>query len=250
KIRQRNRDTGAITASAQVDRAIQFQAGLYEVTEFVISELFGTFKPPQRVEFEIERDDGSIVTIEENIFTMVVAIDVDAGGSGYREGEVVRLNNASGDVGIGAIGVIDRVDGTGAVMRVAVRDPGTNYLIPPIADFSGSAEGVGAAATATLGPVYTADGFFGNNDGKLSSNKVLQDNYYYQDYSYVLKSEVTIDKWLDIIKKVIHPSGLKVFGEVTIFRCVENESPHETRFQAFEIPLIGHYTPYTWLTIN
>lgn len=251
KIRQRDSNTGDITASAQVDRAIQFQSGLYEVTEFVISELFGTFKPPQRIEFELEQPDGSFVTIEENIFTMVITIDVDAAGTGYVEGEVVRLINASGDVGIGALGVIDRVEGgTGAVLRVAVRDPGTNYRIPPTADFSESVAGVGASATVNLGPVFTADGFYANNDGKLSSNKVLQDNYYYQDYSYVLKTEVTIDKWLDIIKKVIHPAGLKVFGEITIFRCVENESPHETIFQAFEMPLIGHYTPYTWLTVN
>ncbi len=249
KIQQRDRTTGAITASARVDRAIQFQAGLYEVTEYVLSEVFGTFNPPQRLEFEIELEDGTTKLIEENIFTMVISVDVTNGGTGYVEGEVVRMINASGDVGIGALGVIDRVDGnTGAVLRVAIRDPGTNYLIPPFADFTESAAGVGASGDVNLGPIFTADGFFGNNDGKLSTNKVLQDNFFYQDYSYVLKTEVTIDKWIDTVKRVIHPAGLKVFGEVTIFRCVETEADHETRFQAYEIPLIGHYTPYTWLT--
>lgn len=251
KIRQRDRLTGDITASARVDRAIQFQSGLYEVTEYVLSEIFGTFNPPQRVQFDLEREDGTVSLIEENIFTMVTSIDVINGGTGFVVGEVVRLDNASGDVGIGALGVVNRIDGkTGAIIRIAVRDPGTNYLIPPIPDFSESENGTGADATTTLGPVFVADGFYGNNDGKLSSNKVIQDSFFYQDYSYVLKTEVTIDKWLGVVKKVIHPAGLKVFGEVTIFRCVENESEHETRFQAYEIPLIGHYTPYTWLTVN
>ncbi len=251
KIQQRDRETGDITASARVTRAIQFQSGLYEVTEFVLTEIFGTFNPPQRVEFEIVEDDGTITKIEENIFTMIVSFDITNGGTGFRVGEVVRLTNASGDVGIGALGVIDRVDGkTGAILRIAVRDPGTNYLIPPIPDFSESENGTGATADVLLGPIFTADGFFGNNDGKISSNKVIQDSFFYQDYSYVLKTEVTIDKWLGTVKRVIHPAGLKVFGEVTIFRCIESEAPHETRFQAYEIPLIGHYTPYTWLTTD
>lgn len=251
KIRQRSRLTGDILASAQVDRAVQFQSGLYEVTEFTVSEIFGAFDPGQRIEFDIELPDGSTQTIEENIFSVVTSIDVVTGGTGFVEGEVVRLINASGDVGIGAIGVVNRVDGaTGRIKRIAVRDQGTNYLIPPTADFSESAAGTGATATVNLGAIFTADGFFGNNDGKLSSNKFIQDSFYYQDYSYVLRTEVTIDRWLEIIKKVIHPAGLKVFGEVVIFRCVDSQSPHETRIQAYEIPLIGHYTPYTWLTVN
>lgn len=249
KIRQRDRTTGDITASATVDRAIQFQSGLYEVTEYVISEIFGTFNPPQRIQFDLELEDGTTKLIEENIFTIVTSFDVIDGGINFIEGEVVRLDPAPGDVGIGALGVVDRVDGaTGAILRIAVRDPGTNYLIPPIPDFSESENGTGASANVNLGPVFTADGFYGNNDGKLSSNKFIQDSFFYQDYSYVLKTEVTIDKWLGTVKKVIHPAGLKVFGEVTIFRCVEADSPHETRFQAYEIPLIGHYTPYNWLT--
>ncbi len=249
KIQQRDGLTGSITASAKVTRAIQFQAGLYEVTEFVLTEIFGVFNPPQRVEFEIVLDDGTTKKIEENIFTMITGFNVTNGGTGFFEGEIVRLINAPGDVGIGALGVVDRVDGTtGAILRISVRDPGTNYLIPPIPDFSESANGTGATTDVLLGPIFTADGFFGNNDGQLSSNKVIQDSFFYQDYSYVLKTEVTIDKWLGTIKKVIHPAGLKVFGEVTIFRCIETEAPHETRFQVFEIPLIGHYTPYTWLT--
>ena len=249
KIQQRDSTTGDITASAKVNRAIQFQSGLYEVTEYVLSEVFGTFSPPQRIEFEIKLEDGTTKLITENIFTMVISVDMTNGGTGFVEGEVVRMINAPGDVGLGALGVIDRIDGaTGAVLRVAIRDPGTNYLIPPFADFSESENGVGATATVNLGPIFTADGFYGNNDGKLSSNKVIQDSFFYQDYSYVLKTEVTIDKWIDTVNRVIHPAGLKVFGEVTIFRCVESEAPHETRFQAYEIPLIGHYTPYTWLT--
>ncbi len=52
-----------------------------------------------------------------------------------------------------------------------------------------------------------------NNDGRLSSDKVLQDNFFYQDFSYVLRTEVSIALFEDLVKKLIHPAGLLLFGE-------------------------------------
>lgn len=59
-------------------------------------------------------------------------------------------------------------------------------------------------------------GFWKNDDGKLSSNKVLQDNYYYQEFSYVILSSVTETRWKEILEKVLHPSGFELFGEIKI----------------------------------
>lgn len=53
-----------------------------------------------------------------------------------------------------------------------------------------------------------------NNDGFLSSNKYLQDNYYYQEYSYVLKSNKSTSEYKDHIQNLIHPTGTLMFGQV------------------------------------
>jgi len=66
----------------------------------------------------------------------------------------------------------------------------------------GRAGGLGGAATST--------------DSFLSSNKILQDSYYWQDYSYDLRFGQTIDKYGDIVKTILHPAGLKMFGSVSI----------------------------------
>ena len=44
----------------------------------------------------------------------------------------------------------------------------------------------------------------------------LQDNEYYQIYSYVLKLDTTIDRYRSIVKSLLHPVGWALFGEFEI----------------------------------
>ena len=49
-----------------------------------------------------------------------------------------------------------------------------------------------------------------------SSQKKIQDNDYYQDYSYVLKTTDSVNVWRNDVLKLLHPAGYKLFGEVLI----------------------------------
>lgn len=55
-----------------------------------------------------------------------------------------------------------------------------------------------------------------NNDGFLSDRKYIQDSYYYQDFSYVIKTGKTLEIWRDIVKKLLHPAGFVFFGQIKI----------------------------------
>jgi hypothetical protein len=60
-------------------------------------------------------------------------------------------------------------------------------------------------------------GRFNSEKGKLSSNsQKLSDSYFYQDYSYVIKSRTPIDFWRDLIKETTHPAGFQLFGELIV----------------------------------
>ena len=37
----------------------------------------------------------------------------------------------------------------------------------------------------------------------------IQDSFYYQDYSYVVKVGESINTWRDAIKSTVHPAGWK-----------------------------------------
>ena len=55
-----------------------------------------------------------------------------------------------------------------------------------------------------------------NNKGFLSDDIYLQDNYFYQQYSYVIRSGQQFDSYSGIVKKTVHPSGMLMFGEFEI----------------------------------
>lgn len=64
---------------------------------------------------------------------------------------------------------------------------------------------------------YKVDGQFSNVDGFLSEKSiVLQDSYYWQDFSYVLKTDMEPSDYEQLVKDVMHPSGMQMFGRVSI----------------------------------
>lgn len=91
-----------------------------------------------------------------------------------------------------------------------------NYIL----DMSQSGNGL-AVGILNAGFMIEYPGQFLNNDGHLSSDKYIQDSFFYQDFSYVLRSPVSNQIWTDIIKETIHPAGLKMFGELFVTRSLE-----------------------------
>jgi hypothetical protein len=64
---------------------------------------------------------------------------------------------------------------------------------------------------------YDKSGYFGSEKGFTSSvNSNITDSYFYQDYSYVIRSKTPIEIWRSLIKDVVHPAGFQLFGEVVI----------------------------------
>lgn len=97
-----------------------------------------------------------------------------------------------------------------------------------------SGSGNHAEATGVIGAVSRTLGKFINADGKISeSSKKIQDSLFYQEYSYVIKVGQSIDKYRDAVKKLLHPIGLALFGEVTVQSVVS--SPTNVTLQVSEL---------------
>lgn len=56
-----------------------------------------------------------------------------------------------------------------------------------------------------------------NDKNLLTPYTKLQDSYYYQDYSYVVRSGASFQDWEQYFNKIVHPAGFAVFGEVDYF---------------------------------
>jgi hypothetical protein len=60
-------------------------------------------------------------------------------------------------------------------------------------------------------------GLFTTTDGFASDKKYLQDSYFYQKFSYVLRTGKSIADWKNAFTRLIHPAGFIFFGEILIF---------------------------------
>ena len=133
--------------------------------------------------------------------------------SGYFDDVVTANSSGTGYKGTDASLAVD--DLGGGVTQITVNNPGTNFFTSPTLSLADSGDGT-ATATAALDAVKAKTGYFSDTGGQPSSPKKLQDNDYYQDFSYVLKTTDSINIWREDVNRLMHPAGYNLFGEVNI----------------------------------
>lgn len=142
---------------------------------------------------------------------------VTDGGRNYDPSNTTIVFEDNNGVGVDAIAV-PVVDYTGPIKSVKVLSWGSSYPdATQIFNFDDSGDGNGIV-TIGVGAYADSNGYYIGNKGQSSSilNK-LHDSYYYQKYSYVVKSSASIKQWASLVKKLIHPAGTEVFGQVVIY---------------------------------
>ncbi len=95
--------------------------------------------------------------------------------------------------------------------------PGTDYTEEVYSDTTTKYRLTFTSALSNGDVVRTyPKGLFTNADGFLSDKKFIQDSYYYQKFSYVLRTGSNIADWKNAFTRLIHPAGFKFFGEIAI----------------------------------
>jgi hypothetical protein len=216
-----------------------------------------TFKP------EIEIVEGEVVAYaESNTIGVPRSISILKNGSAYhldrtvsstcRSKYVVSLSGHTGSFSKGEI-VVQRINSV-EVFRAKVTEwrSGSNLLkledaigtirekknIQSLETFaSGKIERVFVSTFADeISSFYDNIGYYKSDRGKIGvSNQKITDSFFYQDYSYVVKSKTPIDQWRELIKSTTHPAGFKLFGQVDI------ESSADTKMPA-DLPKSSHFS--------
>jgi len=143
----------------------------------------------------------------------IKGLRLQSGGSGYVKIPVVTVQSEFGSGG--AIRATGPTIGAIKNARILNQNFGALYYEVPTIDMTSLGNG-DAQLTVSTGSVARHPGSFRNDDGHLSAAKYLQDNKYYQAFSYVLRTGLSIQDYRDTIKKLVHPSGMELFGEVFI----------------------------------
>jgi len=154
---------------------------------------------------EIETVNGNYIGAQlpsvSLVDSVVSALDISDGSSGFKG------RNAS----------VTAAFVPGSISQVSVTTGGRLYNAVDAVTVTNktrtAADGMG---DPVVSGVITEAGAYTGTKGFLSWDQRLQDNYYYQEFSYVVKSSQALKTYRDVVRDVIHPAGTKLFGQVDI----------------------------------
>lgn len=177
------------------------------------------------------------------------------GGSGFNQlllpvANVISSTGTGANIGVTAIlgsgAVLQTANSSiGAIERIIITSRGTNYEDASV-DLTGYGDGNANANASIITGVYTYPGRFLNDDGMLSSYNFLENRDYYQNFSYVIKIKKDINKYRSAAMALIHPAGMKMFGEYTSVDQLESFEPGADTAAAN----MYKYTTHTYTKIN
>lgn len=118
-------------------------------------------------------------------------------------------------IGLNAVIDANTSIANGTIVAADVIDSGLGYQQDELVTIQPSGEdrfvGVGRVNVERQG---TGTGFFKNTQGFLNADKYIHDNNYYQEYSYEVRTGISLDKYSRVLKEVLHVAGTKYFGNV------------------------------------
>lgn len=107
-------------------------------------------------------------------------------------------------------------DKLGAIQSITIVSGGTGYETAPTLNLQSLGDGTAQATATIVTGAYTYPGRYLNDDGQPSGYNFIQDRDYYQNFSYVVKIGRSINEYRKYLKDLLHPAGLKLFGEYTV----------------------------------
>jgi len=231
-----------VLASAEIDSVVQYSFNGLLITEYFIKDLNGDFVPNR----DVTVSKGS-VEYSEIAYSVLGEFFVELPGEGYQIGDTVSVVTTAGT---GFVARVEQTGLAGSIKKIGIINSGVNYGSDVIASVISNSGGRTAKVIALRSAITYYPGYFSGNRGKVSSNKYVQDGNYYQEFSYELKSAISLKTYFDVLKRIVHPSGMKMFGSILVKKAIDNALSSSSQETTFETPVVGRYTPYAPRTFN
>ncbi len=145
--------------------------------------------------------------------------------------------SVSPSLGFGFYAVVSEINETGQIIKINIIDPGINYTEDNIKYYStkiyqNTESGVNEVnydcrIRYKFGYLFKGKPYYQDNKSVLGNFCVLPDNFYYQQHSYEIGSNITSYRFDDILKTNAHPAGYKPFYRYDILDVIV-EKPQTT----------------------
>ena len=238
---------GANTTSVSANLA------LANVSSTLVSSL-GTSNLTVGTIGSIERTSGgsgytsnpSVTIRQDNIADQKLS-DGSGGFKGFNA--VVDANVQPTFLGNNAVLLANTV--VGSILAVDVNSGGSGYLrseeVTIVNQTTANTEN--GFGNPVISGVIEYPGKYIDTKGFLSWNNVLQDNFFYQLYSYVITSEQNVDQYRQLVDRILHPAGQKFFG----FKKIEpvlDVAPTLTKEYVIQPQILSHVDTLIPVTVS
>lgn len=175
----------------------------------------------------------------------VTTLTLTNGGTGYFYSkptvDICLPTDANGVPIVGGVKATAEaiVNDSGVITGLTITNQGSGYLTAPAVKIVGSYGYANGAYVGTINRQFFVDakdttsadgallnvsldalarypGYYKTNDGFLDDAMYIQDSYYYQAFSYVIRIDQQLDTYAAVVRTMLHPSGMALFGEYSI----------------------------------
>ena len=177
----------------------------------------------------------------------IVILDENQNNVGSANVVSVYKDNSSPVMGENAIIGARAKSAIGLATSLQVINSGINYTDGEYVTLTNNSNPIPIYGTARVKTQGIGIGYWQDNSGNLNSNKYIHDNDYYQEFSYEIQTSISFDKYVNILKKLVHIAGMKVFGRVIIENTAEQGLEGESGItNTLLLPLLLNNIPITF----
>jgi len=100
-----------------------------------------------------------------------------------------------------------------------------------------------ALINVSLDALAKYPGYYRSNDGFLNDAMFIQDSYYYQAFSYVIRIDEQLQSYASVVRSMLHPSGMALFGEYSVNNKIDLSIALEVMIKSLGITLYDQFFP-------
>lgn len=164
-------------------------------------------------------DNNKYISLRRvSMFTEFVVSNTAVGKTSGTTANVVSVSQdpTSNVIGDNAIVIANVVATEGTISGLTVTDSGTGYINNEGVNISSLDGARFATAKANVSSEGIGTGYYSSTRSFLDDTKYIQDGEYYQNYSYEIQTSISIEKYFETLKQVLHVAGKKMFGRVVL----------------------------------
>jgi hypothetical protein len=122
------------------------------------------------------------------------------------------------------------VNASGIVTAVGVLSSGFGFNPGETVTLSSNNNSVVITGKSIIDVDGIGEGSWKNHNGFLSDIMKIQDSYYYQQFSYEIATKRMLNTYEDLVKQLVHPAGIALFGKFLISNEVANDVSEAVEF--------------------